>query len=356
MRIHVRSIILKYYGVIVVIKMKPLNPEFSEVCDLIQSGKSIPVIDFRKTETTELLAKEIGNACREWGFFQIVNHGISEKNIKELWSSTQNFFSLPKGQKRSLNRTSENPWGYFDHELTKTKRDKKEIFDIGPANDPSVLDPLDPFLGVTPWPESHPIFQRTMQDHFETCEILSLKIMAAICVSLGLDKNHLDGCFRPNHTSFLRLNYYPVEDPLSDLENEEREDAGLGVHHHTDSGAVTILCQDDIGGLQVFKDDSWLPIEPIKDALVINIGDMVQVWSNGQYKAAIHRVVAMEQADRYSIPFFFNPSYETVVSPLTNNDVKNLYNDIHWGDFRRRRADGDYANIGKEVQISDYLI
>ena len=82
---------------------------------------------------------------------------------------------------------------------------------------------------------------------------------------------------------------------------------------------------------------------------------MVQVWSNGKYKAALHRVVAMEKADRYSIPFFFNPSYETVVSPLENNDEKNIYQSIHWGDFRRKRADGDYANIGKEVQIADYL-
>jgi isopenicillin N synthase-like dioxygenase len=64
----------------------------------------------------------------------------------------------------------------------------------------------------------------------------------------------------------------------------------------------------------------------------------------------------MEEADRYSIPFFFNPSYETIISPLRNNGDRSIYEDIHWGDFRRKRADGDFANIGKEVQISDYLI
>ncbi len=119
---------------------------------------------------------------------------------------------------------------------------------------------------------------------------------------------------------------------------------------------MTILCQDNIGGLQVFKDNYWLPIEPISDALVINIGDMIQVWSNGKYKAAMHRVVAMEKVDRYSIPFFFNPSYETIVSPFTINNEKSVYHSINWGDFRRKRADGDYANVGKEIQISDYLI
>ena len=166
----------------------------------------------------------------------------------------------------------------------------------------------------------------------------------------------MEKCFYPHHTSFLRLNYYPVIDPLADIDKDDKEDAGLGVHHHTDSGAVTILCQDNIGGLQVFKDNYWLPIEPINDALVINIVDMIQVWSNGKYKAAMHRVVAMENVDRYSIPFFLNPSYETIVSPFTNNNGKRVYHSINWGDFRRKRADGDYADVGKEIQISDYLI
>jgi isopenicillin N synthase-like dioxygenase len=70
----------------------------------------------------------------------------------------------------------------------------------------------------------------------------------------------------------------------------------------------------------------------------------------------MHRVVAMEKVDRYSIPFFFNPSYETTVSPFTNNNEKSVYHSINWGDFRRQRADGDYADVGKEIQISDYLI
>ena len=106
--------------------MKPLNPEFAKVRYPTKSGDAIPVIDFEKFRTAELIAKEIGGACEAWGFFQIVNHGINSKTIKNLWSSAQNFFSLPKDQKRSLNRTSNSPWGYFDHELTKNKRDKKQ--------------------------------------------------------------------------------------------------------------------------------------------------------------------------------------------------------------------------------------
>ena len=162
--------------------------------------------------------------------------------------------------------------------------------------------------------------------------------------------------FEPTHTSFLRLNYYPVEDPLSDLPDEVRDGADLGIHHHSDAGAVTILIQDDVGGLQVFKDGYWYDVEPIAGAFVVNIGDMVQVWSNDEYRAALHRVQAMSSIDRYSFPFFFNPAYGAIVEPLECAKTPNLYLGIDWGEFRRRRADGDYANVGKEVQIADYHV
>ena len=88
----------------------------------------------------------------------------------------------------------------------------------------------------------------------------------------------------PSHTSFLRLNYYPVQDPLSDLPVAQREGTDLGVHHHSDAGAVTILIQDQVGYLQVLKDGMWHGVKSIEGALVIKFGDMVQVWSNDEYR------------------------------------------------------------------------
>jgi isopenicillin N synthase-like dioxygenase len=108
--------------------------------------------------------------------------------------------------------------------------------------------------------------------------------------------------------------------------------------------------------LQVFKDGSWYDVEPIAGAFVVNIGDMVQVWSNDKYRAALHRVQAMSSIDRYSFPFFYNSAYGAVVEPLECAKTPILYQGINWGEFRRKRADGDYANVGKEVQISDYRV
>ena len=343
-------------------------PEVQNVVDIQSANenrvnkKDIPVIDLdecsaeRNSEKFNKLSEAIGRACRNWGFFQVVNHGIPDAALDETWLATKNFFCLPKSEKRKLNRSSDNPWGFFDHELTKNKRDKKEIFDIGPLHSADGQGSEDPFSGKTPWPKLLPEFEQSMREHFKACEKLSLFILKAICLSLGVDKDHLTDCFFPKHTSFLRLNYYPVNDPLADLKEQDHGEAGLGVHHHTDSGALTILSQDNIGGLQVNRDGKWYPITPIDRAFVINIGDMVQVWSNGEYKAALHRVVAMDKEDRYSLPFFYNPTYNTNIFPLNTTSSMRLYKEINWGEFRRKRADGDFANLGKEVQISDYLI
>jgi isopenicillin N synthase-like dioxygenase len=136
------------------------------------------------------------------------------------------------------------------------------------------------------------------------------------------------------------------------MAGEQTDQAGLGVHHHSDAGALTLLWQSDTAGLQVYRDGYWFGIPPIHDAFVINIGDMVQVWSNDLYVAPQHRVIAMNQVDRFSFPYFCNPSYDAVVEPL--NLAATHYRPIHWGEFRRKRADGDFADYGVEVQISDY--
>lgn len=134
----------------------------------------------------------------------------------------------------------------------------------------------------------------------------------------------------------------------------------MAVHHHTDAGALTVLLQDNsVTSLQVKKNGSWHFVPPREGTFVINIGDMVQVWSNDLYKAPLHRVQASASA-RYSAPFFYNPSYDCDVSPLTFDvpyfgDNAN-YKVVNWGEFRSKRFAGDFADIGEEVQIANYRL
>jgi len=324
--------------------------------DLVEQ---VPIIDVsavvRDSTSNEArgAVDQIAAACREWGFFQVINHNVSPRSISSTWRETEAFFAQPVETKESSMRTRENPWGYYNNELTKNQRDKKEVFDY--TNDG--VDPI--YAAENRWPDNNPDFRKTLCAYRDAVTSLSLSLLEAFCVGLDLPPDYLRQDFVNNHTGFIRLNFYPVKDPLAESNVEHLPVADLGVHHHTDAGALTVLLQDDTGGLQVFRDGYWHNVPPVAGAFVINTGDMMQVWSNDNYQAAMHRVLAMKSKDRYSIPFFFNPSATTVVSPLptvVTRDRPARYREISWAEFRGRRTDGDYADYGPEVQIAQYRI
>lgn len=313
-------------------------------------SRVVPTIDLRETDTVS----QIADACSEWGFFQVVNHGISGELIAALLQQTRKFFALPERQKEAVLRTRHNPWGYYNNELTKNQRDKKEVFDF-------TVDGLDPvYSAENRWPEADHTFRRTLGAYRDECTVLSLRILERMSEGLGLAPKHLEPYFAAGHTGFVRLNYYPVADPLEGRDDVEHLDsASMGVHHHTDAGALTVLLQDSVGGLQVYNDDAWYDVPPLEGAFVVNTGDMMQVWSNDRYRAAVHRVRAMETSDRYSVPFFFNPAADASIEPLPSVVSANTparYRPIRWSDFRYQRTDGDFADYGTEVQISHYRI
>jgi isopenicillin N synthase-like dioxygenase len=259
------------------------------------------------------------------------------------------FFAQPTTAKQALSRTAENPWGFFDRELTKNVRDWKEIYDYGPG-DGAALRPQ--------WPRALPPFRPAVLAFYAACEHVAFRLAGGIASNLGMPPEHLAGSFTPRHTSFLRLNYYPVcPRPARPRGTSTPASGHLGINQHTDAGALTLLLQDDQPGLEVLRNGDWHLVEPRRDALVVNIGDIVQVWSNDRYKAALHRVLTSQTRERYSIPFFLNPSYETTYEPLpatVTPDRPAAYRRIGWREFRGLRAAGDYADVGEEVQIHHY--
>jgi isopenicillin N synthase-like dioxygenase len=311
-------------------------------------GIGVPLINLSGDPSS--VVELVGDACRDWGFFQVLGHGVDPALTAQVLGAARAYFALPIEEKRRHLRSRENPWGFYDRELTKEQRDRKQVFDIGPDASFDTTPGSDPFSGATPWPEQPGDFTPLMRRWFAEMNRLSGQLVGLIGSSLTGDFERLRTAFEPAHTSYLRLNHYPVEDVLA---AETGSEADLGIHHHTDAGALTVLLQDGIGGLQVFHDSQWHNVTPVPGAFTINIGDMTQVWSNDLYRAPVHRVLAMDRSERISIPYFYNPSYDTVVAPLTGDAH---YAPIPWGEFRRRRADGDFANYGTEVQISDYRL
>ena len=333
---------------------------------ILTVSTTIPVIDVSplagrspdRTATVDAIAA----AARDWGFFQVTGHGLSDALIDRVWAQTRTFFDLPVDVKRTLARTRENPRGYYDRELTKNRRDLKEVFDFAVLRHPKLgeahPDNRAAVDGINRWPETLPHFRATMFKYLAACERLGLRLLGALCLGLGVDEDTLTPHFSPVHTGFTRLNYYPLDDPLEPAAAATVTPLGdMALHHHSDAGALTILLQDDVGGLQVGTDDGWMDVTPLSGALVVNVADMMQIWSNDRYRAALHRVRPITDRPRYSIPFFFNPAYETDVAPLVATASEPpKYRTLNWGAFRRARTDGDFADYGHEIQIADFRI
>ncbi len=303
------------------------------------------MISRRELSRPETLA-ELDLACREWGVFYLTDHGLDANGA--LFAEAQQFFAAAKTRKNQVRRTAVNAWGYFDEELTKNTRDWKETFDYGPA--------VGDF--VPQWPAWHPTLKRLGESHYAACEALSYELLAAISANLGVGGSFLFHAFEPEHASFVRLNYYPeCPEPAASDAVAVPERGHLGVNHHTDAGALTLLLTDGVPGLEVFVHGAWHPVPAVEGALIINIGDVIQVWSNDRYQAPLHRVRCQRERSRMSVPFFFNPKDSFVYAPLEGRDAAPArYRPINFGEFRRQRANGDYADLGEEVQIEQYRI
>mmetsp|Transcript_1324 Transcript_1324/g.3247 ORF Transcript_1324/g.3247 Transcript_1324/m.3247 type:complete len:336 (+) Transcript_1324:941-1948(+) len=328
--------------------------------DDFRKGTEPPVIDLSRNETEVVHA--VRDACERWGFFQVVNHSVSSGTIDAFDDAVQRFFKLPKSKKSLVKRHANNTRGWFDDELTKQTPDFKECFDVG-AEGEFAID------GTNQWPNEPEDFTAKVKTYFTEVEDLALHLASLLASGLDLPANTFDPELRPN-TSFLRINFYPTckdkrivaEDWHSDrAEPNPEEDGVLSVNRHTDAGMLTVLRQreGDPCSLQVFDRvaQRWARVHPAKNSFIINIGDVCQVWSNDRFQSPLHRVLANAEADRYSAPFFLNPAYDAVLQKRTRDMVPAMYSPFTWGEFRRRRFEGDLADTGKaDVQISDYLI
>lgn len=330
----------------------------------------VPIVDFSRLlagEEDPQAQATIHQACCDSGFFYLSGFGMSTDETATVEKAMQWFFNQPAEVKQSVARSEENSRGYYNNELTKNIRDMKEVFDFGFKNNSNLADNDSSNLtqdGWNQWPDidGSADFKTVLDDYFTHCTSVAIRLLEVLTANLGAPVETLKGDFFPLHSSFLRLNYYPVGDPLA-LEIGEgtlaTENGNMGVHHHTDAGALTLLLQDDVGGLQVFHDNVWKSVPPVPGTLVVNIGDIVKVWSNDLYHAALHRVVASSGQDRYSVPFFYNPIYSANYAPLPEilgHKVEPHYSSINWGHFRHERQHGDYGDFGDELQITDFRI
>jgi isopenicillin N synthase-like dioxygenase len=261
------------------------------------------------------VATQIDQACREWGFFYIKGHPISAERIEQVVSSAQRFFALPQAEKLRIDITqSRHHRGYgaiateqLDPNLPS---DLKETFDMGlhlPANHPEVLAEK-PLRGPNRHPDM-PGWEVLMEQHYLDMQALGQTLLRAITLALGIERDFFDQRFE-QPVSVLRVIHYP---PRHTASSTQQQGAGA----HTDYGCITLLHQDNAGGLQVRNvDGQWIDAPPIEGTFVVNIGDMMARWSNDRYLSTPHRVISPLGVDRYSMPFFVEPHPDTVIECL----------------------------------------
>ena len=311
------------------------------------STPNVPLIDLQEASKDKDQLRLLDFACRDHGFFLLKNHGM-QNEINNMWSMSEWFFAQQREDKLKLLRSEEIPLGFYDRELTKQKRDLKEVFDFMETR--SEKD-------INQWPDE-PLFRETMERFFKKSSEIAKETLDLILLCLGISKNDL--IFGDSKTSNARLNFYPVDDPLSLLEKNEVNGLGdMALHHHTDPGILTLLLQDMTGGLQAkSKEFGWIDITPEKDSIVVNLGDAMQVWTNDNYVAAIHRVSKRTSEPRYSTPFFYNPTSDSTIQPLSIiSDAKPHYRAFTWKEYIQGRIDDNYKDLGQDdIQISNFKI
>jgi polar amino acid transport system ATP-binding protein len=286
----------------------------------MQDSAALPVIDVRPlidgTPERARVAERIGEACRAHGFFYARGHGIDPKLSQRLEHLSREFFALPEATKMRWRMALGGPaWrGYFPlaGELTSGRPDWKEGLYLGSelADDHPLVKARTPVHGRNLFPGVEGL-REAILDYMAAVTQLGHRLLEGIASSLGLDANYFHDRYTADPLILFRIFNYPTQ-PIPEGSNVE-----WGVGEHTDYGLLTILRQDDIGGLQVRTAVGWIDAAPIPDAFVINIGDMLDRMTGGRYRSTPHRVLRNTSGrDRLSFPLFFDPAFEARVQKI----------------------------------------
>ncbi|MGG4608082.1 isopenicillin N synthase family dioxygenase [Providencia sp. Me31A] len=279
----------------------------------------LPIIDLQELDdpaSRENFYKKLRFIAREIGFFYLVGHNISAETREQLLTTTKRFFALPKAEKESISMEySRHFRGYTasTEESTRNQPDYREQIDIGEELPALPLTETDPIWfnlhGPNQWPQSLPELKVQALAWQADMRAIAVKLIKAFLVALEMPENSFEKIIAEPAQHLLKLIHYPAR--------EDNNDGEQGVGAHKDAGILTLLWQDNSGGLQVETDNGWIDVEPLENAFVVNIGEVFELATNGYLRANVHQVVRRKNShSRYSIAYFITPSVFADEVPL----------------------------------------
>lgn len=304
----------------------------------------IPVVDISALgsgdpEATAEAAAALCDAAASVGFFYVSRHGIAPAQFEQVFSIAQRFFASSSEQKGTV-AVSPHHRGWLEIGAAKMygsdKADQKESFVWGldiPEDDPDFLAGRR-LLAPNRWPVFIPEMRATLNAWFDATQHCGQRILEAFAIGLGIRRDYFRAHF-DKPVSRGSLIYYPQREPQSN---------GFGSAPHCDYGTLTLLAQDDIGGLEVrTRAGEWVNAAPIPGTFVVNVGDLLARWSNGRFESTPHRVVNPTGRARYSIAMFVDPDWDSVVEPAVRAGETAKYAPIRCADYIYERYDEAFS-------------
>ena len=322
---------------------------------------ALPTLDLslleRSAAQRQGLLDDLRHAARDVGFFYLTGHGIDSALLQQVQDHARQFFALPDSEKAAVGMINSPHFRGYNRaasEITRGKPDLREQFDLGAERQALPLDENSPYWarlqGPNQWPQALPALKPLLLDWQQAMTAMSLRLLQAFAQALALPQEAFDQLYGDKPNEHIKLMRYPGQAP---------DDSHQGVGAHKDSGFLSFLLQDKQAGLQVeIEEGRWIDVLPRANTLVVNIGELLELATNGYLRATVHRVQSPAQgSERLSIAFFLGAQLDAVVPlyPLpaallreargpASDPANPLFRDVGWNYLKGRlRSHPDVA-------------